>query len=233
MDPKISYTALKQLLDNQPNWAAFQPSSKQHQEWLGKASAHLKRWNAQKAESFTFQIGFMSTPGVLRDTAVTTFLGILNQAVFDLEIDIPSEGQQIFGPGAVYDFFKELNGLLATARSSILIVDPYLDSQIFDGYIGKLNTTVEVKMITNKNSADLKLAADRFNAQNKSTVEIKKSNELHDRAVIIDKSNCWVIGQSIKDAAKSKQTYMVPVGEESGRLKIDHYYDVFSRALAI
>ncbi|HUN86360.1 MAG TPA: hypothetical protein VMU48_18420 [Terracidiphilus sp.] len=39
-------------------------------------------------------------------------------------------------------------------------------------------------------------------------LELRTSNQIHDRLILID-DRVWFIGQSIKDAAKKKPTYIV------------------------
>jgi hypothetical protein len=229
-NPKIVHAGLKTLLNKQPNWDAFKPGSSEHQDWLGRAYALIKRWDINRAESMWISVGFISSPGTLRNSGVTDILNLIHQAVNDIEIDLPEEPQQVFGPGAVYDFYRELKGLFKTAQKNLLVVDPYLDTEIFDGYFSEPLLGIEIKMLTNKNAADLNIALEKYNLQNKTSVEIRKSSELHDRLIIVDKSTCWILGQSINNAAKSKQTYMVPITENHGQIKIDHYYELFHRA---
>lgn len=52
---------------------------------------------------------------------------------------------------------------------------------------------------------------------------------MHDRVLFID-SRCWVIGQSIKDAAKKKPTYIV---EHSSILMRHIYEEIWSKAPAL
>ena len=43
-------------------------------------------------------------------------------------------------------------------------------------------------------------------------MQLRASPDVHDRAVFIDDSG-WVLGQSLKDAAKAKPTYLVELAE--------------------
>jgi hypothetical protein len=43
-------------------------------------------------------------------------------------------------------------------------------------------------------------------------LELRSSADVHDRAVFLDQRG-WVIGQSIKDAARKKPTYMIELDE--------------------
>jgi hypothetical protein len=43
------------------------------------------------------------------------------------------------------------------------------------------------------------------------TLELRSSGEVHDRHIFVDQRG-WMVGQSIKDAAKKKPTCMVEIG---------------------
>jgi hypothetical protein len=51
--------------------------------------------------------------------------------------------------------------------------------------------------------------------------EVRSSNEVHDWVIFVD-DRCWVIGQSIKDAAKKELTYTV---EYSGAASMKGIYE--------
>jgi len=51
---------------------------------------------------------------------------------------------------------------------------------------------------------------------------------VHDRVLIIDARDCWVLGQSVKDAAMKKPTYLVPVDAVSDMMRL--YEDAWKQA---
>lgn len=83
-----------------------------------------------------------------------------------LEVEVPQQGDQALGAGAVYDFFKSLRDLLASASQTILIVDPYLDEQIFDIYLAAVKPNVAVRLLGGK-MPGLKPALVRFVSQSR------------------------------------------------------------------
>ena len=48
-----------------------------------------------------------------------------------------------------------------------------------------------------------------FKGQQKGTFEVRESLYIHDRGIFIDSNEGWVMGQSIKDGAKNKPTYLI------------------------
>ena len=65
------------------------------------------------------------------------------------------------------------------------------------------------------------------------SAQAKRSPAIHDRVIIIDDTACWVLGQSIKDAAKNKPTYIAPLPSDVVTLKEAHYEKIWNAATAI
>jgi hypothetical protein len=101
----------------------------------------------------------------------------------NLEFRLPVGVNKAFGPGAVYDFLKALRDLLASGKESILIVDPYLDEQVFDAYLAAVAPQVTVRLLCGKSTAGLKPAISKFALQTKIKVEARASEAIHDRVL--------------------------------------------------
>jgi hypothetical protein len=153
--------------------------------------------------------------------------------VADLELKVPQSPEQVFGPGAVYDFFKTLGEVVSSAKKSLLIVDPYMDDQIFYAYLSKVNPAVSVRLLVGKHSPSLKIATAKFSAQHHMKLEVRSTKAIHDRLLFVDGEVCWVLGQSIKDAASSKPTYLAPLSPDVASAKLAQYEQVWQQANAI
>ncbi|MFZ2541886.1 MAG: hypothetical protein WAW75_08965 [Gallionella sp.] len=223
---------LRALAGSVPDFAVYSPTSRQHLEWLGKASSLISAWDKYEAIGFKSASEFLSSE-FTREGNVGRLMSILYRAIADLELSIPSLPAQAFGPGAVYDFAKSFRDLLQSASTSLLVVDPFLDEQVFDAYLSVVNASVTVRLLAREHTAALKPAVSAFVAQFKRAVEVRKSNRLHDRVVFVDDRSCWVLGQSIKDAAANKPTYLAPLPQDVAMLKKQDYEDIWSAAAAI
>lgn len=226
MEEGILLGELRALANNLPDFSNFSPTSKVHQEWLGKLHALVQRWNDMEALSLRSQIGFIGYD-VTRPSSVSTIVSILYRAIADFEFRLPSGPDRVFGPGAVYDFFKSLRELLASAAQAVLIVDPYLDDQVLDAYLTAVAPQVKIRLLVRKAAPALKMAIERFATQTKKIIEARGSPGLHDRVIFLDGRSCWVLGQSIKDAAKSKATYLAPLDGETTQLKQAIYEQIW------
>jgi hypothetical protein len=133
----------------------------------------------------------------------------------------------MFGPGAVYDFFKALNDLMSSATLSIFVVDPYLDDELFDSYLSAVPSKVIVRLLTKNRASNLKAAITKFVAQHGLKIDARVSDAIHDRVLFVDDRSSWVLGQSIKDAAKTKPTYLAPLDHDTVVLKKSVYEDIW------
>ena len=92
----------------------------------------------------------------------------------------------------------------------MLFVDAYLDEQMFNLYVSKVSDSATVCILSNKIGANVEAVA-RMYAKSK-RLELRLSADVHDRVVFLDQRG-WLIGQSIKDAARKKPTHMIELNE--------------------
>ena len=89
---------------------------------------------------------------------------------------------------------------------------------------------MRVRILSNKIGANVETVA-RMYAKNR-RLELRSSANLHDRAVFLDLRG-WVVGQSIKDAAKKKPTYMIELDEPCLTASRDAYGRIWSAATVV
>jgi hypothetical protein len=143
---------------------------------------------------------------------------------------VGSDDTVSFAPGEVYKYFQQLNQIINSAEKNIFIVDPYLDASIFSHYLNSRNPEVTVRLLTGKRSKAVKPAAEKYIEEFGPVVEVKKSNQIHDRVIFIDGYSGWISGQSIKDAAKDKPTYLVAVSPDVIPDKLRAYESIWQSA---
>ena len=111
-----------------------------------------------------------------------------------------SSEEGIFFSGQNFDALLKFSEIIAKAKSEIILIDNYLDEKILE-MLGSKNIDVKCKVLTLKKSFsnNLKAFVDAFNRQHKN-LEVKTTSVFHDRFIILDKSNFYHFGASIKDA---------------------------------
>jgi len=108
--------------------------------------------------------------------------------------------QGIFFDGQVFDAYKFVSDLIRSANRSIVLIDNYVDDTVLT-HLSKRNKNVKIKIITKKITKQLSLDVDKFNKQF-SPLEIKEFKNSHDRFIIIDKTEVYHFGASLKDLGK-------------------------------
>lgn len=229
MGPEVLLAQLRALIERAPDFEHYSPISRDHIVWLGQAHALISRWDRLEAISIQSASDFLPIE-LVRGNNVAKIFCVIQRAIADLELVVPDNTRTVFKAGEVYDMFRALNEVISSAEKSIFIIDPYLDDSIFNHYLTSKKPEVKVRLLLSKNADQLKAAADKYNQQFGGVVEIRKTNAVHDRVVFIDDYVCWVLGQSLKDAAKAKPTYLAPLSPDVVQAKLQDYNDIWGSA---
>lgn len=232
MENSVLLAELRAMADGAPDFNAYTGISRPHLAWIGRAHALLERHNPNDATEFKVSCAFLAS-NLTRDATVGSMMATIYRAISSLELSVPAQGAQVYGPGEVYDFQKDLKAILHSATSDLLIVDPYLDDEVFDAYLSTVSSSVSTRMLAHKYAASLKSVLPKFVTQHGMKVEIRSSTAIHDRVLFIDDVSCWVVGQSLKDAAKTRTTYMAPLASDATPLKLAEYERIWRTATPI
>lgn len=117
-----------------------------------------------------------------------------------LEQGKPAIKQDIFFKGQIFDAYSFVIDLIKKAETTLIIIDNYIDMSILEMLTEK-SKSVGVTIITQKNTSIKALDIEKFNAQYEK-LEIKHSQDFHDRFLIIDHLELYHIGASLKDLGK-------------------------------
>ncbi|HEU0047145.1 MAG TPA: hypothetical protein VFQ43_06040 [Nitrososphaera sp.] len=160
---------------------------------------------------------------------IGAFAAMLKSSLAELELMMPEpEIAGAYEPGDEYQFYRDLKTIVGFAARDLFIIDNYLDTQLFDVYVENINPAVSIRVLTNQVSDPLRVVAEKF--AKRGNFELRSSKDAHDRVAFAD-DRCWVIGQSIKDAAKKKPTYIV---EHSGATSMKGMYEaIWTSAVAV
>ncbi len=105
--------------------------------------------------------------------------------------------QGIFYEGQVFDAYVFISDLIKEAKKSIILIDNYIDESVLTLFLKRRKNCVLV-IYTKKLSKQLQLDLDKHNKQyDNVTVKIFESS--HDRFLILDNSEIYHIGASLKD----------------------------------
>lgn len=112
--------------------------------------------------------------------------------------DLPR--QRVFFEGQIYDAFELLTSLVRHAKKDIALVDSYVDNTTLN-ILAKKASGVSVTLWTRSNTKLTKRDVTTFNKQYPK-VTVHYTDAFHDRFLIVDKRDGYLIGASLKDAGK-------------------------------
>lgn len=214
-------SALKQQLTglDQLRGRNFREAENSEQEWkfltesviehsFGNPSTnlshfHMARWAGQH------RVGGMSDRELQRnfEARVEKQTAFLRSCIAEIELSLPeTDIAGTYERGEEYKFYRDVRVLISRATTEVFVVDNYLDSELFDVYVVDLDPNVRLRVLGDQLRSPVLAVAQKF--ARRGNFELRTGADVHDRVLFVD-DRCWVIGQSIKDAAKKKPTYIV------------------------
>jgi hypothetical protein len=106
----------------------------------------------------------------------------------------------IFYNGQIFDAYAFVSDIIRSAQSSIILIDNYVDDTVLT-LLGKRNSDVTATIYTKSISNQLRLDVQRYNSQYP-LIEVEVFSDVHDRFLIIDNTELYHIGASLKDLGK-------------------------------
>jgi len=127
----------------------------------------------------------------------------LKQKAKEFEIHLktslpPHEG--IFYDGQVFDAYVFVANIIKQAKHSIVLIDNYIDESVLS-FFAKRKPGVRATIYTNNLSKPLQHDISKFNVQYEPII-IKSYTKSHDRFIIVDQTDVFHIGASLKDLGK-------------------------------
>ena len=110
----------------------------------------------------------------------------------------PVEG--IFFDGQIFDAYKFASDLIKSARQSLVLIDNYVDESVLL-MLSKRQPGVTATIYTQRITPQFRLDLDRHNDQYP-PVDVRTCKFSHDRFFIVDETDVYHIGASLKDLGK-------------------------------
>ena len=110
----------------------------------------------------------------------------------------PVEG--VFHNGQIFDAYKFATDLIKSAKKSLVLVDNYVDESVLL-MLSKRNQGVTAKIYTSQITPQLRQDLAKHHSQYP-TIQLVRHTTSHDRFLIIDDTDVYHIGASLKDLGK-------------------------------
>lgn len=138
------------------------------------------------------------------------FDGITDMLVANLSLT--KEG--IFFKGQSFDALIKIGEIIESANNEIILIDSYIDDKIIH-FIKSKNTKSYLTIVTsNKTMNDALKYSIELAEKQYGKLKVIYNDSFHDRFVLIDKSEIYHFGASLKDAGKKGFMYSI-IQEES------------------
>lgn len=185
--------------------------------WLGRANAAMNQWDAPRS-MVHFEPEVRRYASLQANADRVNFipfrqqlLMLLHQAENDLRLRTTGPLSIGVAAGRVFEYFDELRKIIETAKSDLLIVDPYLDAEFVSRYLPFAGNGTTVRLLARERIATLKPAVEAFVAQSGCGVEVRTTGGFHDRYLFVDGQACFQSGASFKDGARKTPTVLVQI----------------------
>lgn len=106
----------------------------------------------------------------------------------------------IFYDGQIFDAYTFVSDIIRSAQRSIILIDNYVDDTVLTLF-GKRGQSVSATIYTKSISNQLQLDVQRYNSQYPA-INVYIFAHAHDRFLIIDSTELYHIGASLKDLGK-------------------------------
>ncbi len=229
LSPAQMLAILEAVIRESPNFVYGDPLTEKELRWLGRADAILEASGAIPA-LLSFRTARHNLGGYSHSR--DNILIPLHDAYSRMELLAPIASQGAFIPaGATWNGYAALIKLVQTECNDLLIVDPYLNASIFTDFAPHATARHGVRCLTaRRQEYHLSLlasagrwATDTISQTHQVDVRYVPSGSLHDRLIIIDNREVWLISQSFKDIAKRSPASVTRADMEMSLMKAQHY----------
>ncbi len=241
IEPARLYEELKSLAANRPqHLQAMDDLGNLQQEvqiWLGRLFALIQA-SGEIVDTARLRIEMSELLTIRHDRGLLAereIWAIFHRALAMAELAAPVSARGAFiVVGGHFDAFSALSKVLGSAKRTVLVVDPYLDEVILTDFLPLVAEMVCIQLLSDKASvkSSLQPAVSRWNNQYGTTrpVEARKSSprQLHDRLIMIDGNEVWIVTQSFKDFAARAHGSIEKASSEASKLKIEAYNSIWA-----
>jgi hypothetical protein len=162
---------------------------------------------------------------------ITQYEATLLSSIAELEASLPVPAmRRAYDAGDEWAFYKDLEDIMTAAKTAIFIVDNYLNAEFFELYVAAVRPGISSRILTDQLRGNLEAVAKKYAASH--SIELRSGPDVHDRHIFVD-DRCWTVGQSIKDAAKKKPTYMVELSAGMVPTMRKIYDDLWAKAAVV
>ena len=195
-----------------PSFDDLQSPNEQTMIWIGQTKICLREAGSSFGSTINTVQGNSIPPYQI--IAHKQLKQILIDAITSLEYETGGYGFAV-DQGNVFDYFNETRKILASAKSEIFLIDPYATADLVHDYFKAIDPGVAIRvLISNKQQALAMVpAAQKLTLQNKIAIDIRSTDQMHDRFWFIDGTEGYQSSASINDGAKKAPAVIMKISD--------------------
>lgn len=235
------YKQLNLLISQMPPLAGHGEYAQEQMQWLGRASVLVEQAGDMfDIAALRVQMDAINTK--TRPNNVRNILVILHRALARAEQHVPAAAQGAFiHAGETFSAFQAVAKVLSSAREGILLIDPYLSTAaLFDfALIAPENVAIRLLLDGQRQALNDGLRAgvarwqQQYGQSRPLSARYTAPRQLHDRLILLDNREAWVLTQSFKDLAQRSPLSLVRSDDELAAAKLEAYETMWAGATAL
>lgn len=234
MDDELLYRRLSRLVETMPDLTDIDAETAR---WLGRVDALMAEAVSEDIlDDFQIELEALAKPGgTRRYEAQRRLLIIIFSTLARAELKAPAGLQGSFIPvGHGFDVFVAMSKILNVATSNVLMIDPYMDATAVADFSPLVPERVRVHLLADAAGVKPSLtpAIARWQGQYDDNrpleARLAPPRSLHDRLIIVDDKEVWLLTQSLKDFAARSPGSITQVDPSAAELKTHYYLDIWA-----
>ena len=235
MDAQSLYMQLGRLVETMPDLEAQGAIPVATHEWLARAYnlvGHVDGFDAGALGKHTEYLA------VERNRTPHAIRVIVYRALAVAELNAPIAARGAFIPaGNVFDAMVAVGKVLATAKRDLLIIDPYMDEKALSDFAPLAPKGVKIRLLADQHDHKKTLgpASRRWGTQHTAAdrpleARLAPARSLHDRVILVDGKEAFVLTQSLNAFAARAPASIVRADDETAALKVAAYEAIWNLA---
>lgn len=209
--PEQLAAAFNEIIRSMPNRQTLSHDLPENHEWFGQAAALVTIADPLRGTIFKNEIDKIHSRGRDPHEPIQNIIVTLQQLKTEWQFKAGGPLTLAFEAGKPFDYYDEVRKIIEAATSDILVVDPYLGVEFFGRYLPFAKKNVKIRLLVEHKMTEVTEAARLFSTQYGSKIELRKSKDMHDRYIFIDKLACYHSGATFKDGAAKSATTLTQI----------------------
>lgn len=232
------YVELREVVATIPDLETCDLRSPEVLRWIGRAGYLLEAVCPRPSvDPVMFTSASQNLVGVLREHNVAQMREILHRHLARLEAESGlNVGDAVISAGDTFAAFVKISDIVRHAEKEVWIIDPYQRDEALRDYAPSIADGVTLRLLTSIDDrmTVIEPAARKWRETHKDRrpLEVRRADGklLHDRVVVVDHKDVWLLSQSLNAFAARAPATVLMLGADLAPLKIAAYEAIWANS---